>query len=102
MHRMSDAALLLGLVILGEPGQGQSFSLEEMAKRYGQSKDGLEGSHFIIYDEVIYDPLGVIEAVEQIVKIRCRDMPVMPRIKPNQYAGDSWRRQGKRRGSPRR
>jgi hypothetical protein len=98
MDKLNDL-LALGVVIFDD---GRSLNLEAIAREYGHSRGGLKDSHFIIYDEVIYDPLGVLEAAEHIVKIRCRDMPVMPRIKPNNYAGDSWRRQGKRRGSPRR
>ena len=95
MHRRLDANLLLSVVILAD----QDTSLRAMGEAFHRKMEENPLLHLV--DEVIYDPLGVTEAAEHIVQIKCRDMPAIPRIKPNDYAGDSWRRQGKRRGGRR-
>ena len=40
---------------------------------------------------------------QHVVKVKdyLIDSPKLTRVIPTDYAGDSWRRQGKRRGSPR-
>lgn len=95
MHRRLDANLLLGVVILADN------SLRAMGEAIHRKMDE---EHLLIVDEVVALPPTITkEMIKEMVMNRYSvEEPVVHQIKPNQYAGDSWRRQGKRRGSPRR
>ena len=81
MRTLAEQLALTGIILVG----------------IGKSPARGKQADIIIYDEVV-DPVGehlaevLIQARPTIVE------PVVCHIKPNNYAGDSWRRQGKRKG----
>lgn len=98
MHRRLDASLLLGVVILAD----RDNSLRAMGEAFHREMEKNPLLHLV--DEVcLLPPTITKEMIEEMIINRYSvEEPVVCHIKPNQYAGDSWRRQGKRRGSPRR
>ena len=79
---------------------------DERSKALGQALHEKIEENPLLYavDEVcLLPPTITKEMIEEMIMNRHSvEEPVVCHIKPNQYAGDSWRRQGKRRGSPRR
>lgn len=96
MHRRLNANLLPGVVILAD----------ERSRDLGRDlhKKIEENPLLYVVDEVcLLPPTITKEMIEEVIMNRYSvEEPVICHTKPNDYAGDSWRRQGKRRGSPRR